>query len=256
MFVTAPALSALPGIRHAFFTRQGGVSSGVYDSLNTGLGSHDDPAAVAENRARIAAVMGVEPDRLVTLYQVHSADVVTVTAPFADQENRPRADALVTATPGLAIATSSADCGPILLADAEARVIGAAHAGWRGALAGVAEATVEAMERIGARRSHIVAAVGPMISRAAFEVGPEVRAAFLARHPDAERFFSPSQREGRLMLDLPAFIVWRLAEAGAGKVADLGLCTYSNEALFYSYRRTTHRAEADYGRHLSAIVLG
>lgn len=250
MLIEAPALKH-PGLRHGFFTREGGVSAGLYASLNTGLGSDDDPAAVAENRRRIAACVGVAADRLVTVYQVHGTDVVAVEGPLPD---RPKADALVTRMPGLAIAVSSADCGPILLADPGSGVIGAAHAGWRGALSGVAERTVDAMERLGAKRGAIVAAIGPMISARAFEVGDEVRAAFDQRHGSAHRFFLPAVMPDKWLLDLPGFLVWRLREAGVS-AESLDLCTYSQPERFFSYRRKTHRGEADYGRHLSAIVL-
>jgi YfiH family protein len=254
MKVTSPDLSALAGIRHGWFTRRGGVSGGVYDSLNTGLGSADDRAAVVENRGRIADAMGVKRDRLVTCYQVHSPDVVTAAEPWAPADN-PKADALVTDRPGLAIAVSSADCGPVLFADGAAGVIGAAHAGWKGAFTGVLEATLDAMEALGARRANVTAVLGPMISGEAYEVGPE----FVARFRDAgeavDRWFRPSGKPAHAMFDLPAYIVHRLERAGAGRVANLALCTYAGEDRFFSYRRMTHRGEPDYGRHLSAIAL-
>lgn len=244
----------LPGIRHGWFTREGGVSTGIYAGLNTGLGSSDDRAAVAENRRRVADAMGVSADRLVTCYQVHSPDVVTVTSPWAPADN-PKADALVTATPDIAIAVSSADCGPVLFADPDARVIGAAHAGWKGAFSGVLEATIAAMEALGAERGCIRAAVGPMISADAYEVGPEFVARFQDAGEDVARWFSPSGKASYAMFDLPGYIVHRLRAAGVGKAESLSLCTYADEARFYSYRRMTHRQEADYGRHLSAIAL-
>lgn len=254
MTVRCPVLSAAGGVRHGWFTRQGGVSEGVYASLNTGLGSKDDRARVLENRARIAADLGVAPDRMVTCYQVHSPDVVVAETPWRPEDN-PQADALVTRVPGLAIAVSSADCGPVLYADAEAGVVGAAHAGWKGAFTGVLEATVEAMERLGARRERIVATLGPMISGAAYEVGPEFTARFADAGEAVERWFRPSDKPAHAMFDLPAYIVHRLERAGVGRVTDLKLCTYSDETRFFSYRRMTHRGEPDYGRHLSGIVI-
>ncbi|MBH0239293.1 peptidoglycan editing factor PgeF [Methylobrevis albus] len=254
MMITAPALAALPGIRHGFFTREGGVSEGIYASLNTGLGSKDDRAKVLENRARIAAAIGVPAGRLVSAYQVHSPTCLVVTEPWAPEDN-PEADALVTDRPGLAIATSSADCGPILFADAEAKVVGAAHAGWKGAFGGVLEATLDAMERLGARRGRIVAAIGPMISAKSYEVGPEFVQRFTDVTPDNDRFFRPSSRAGHALFDLPGYIAARLHAAGAGTVVDLDVCTYCQPARFFSYRRMVHRGEADYGRHLSAIAL-
>jgi YfiH family protein len=250
----ARSLTALPGIRHAFFTRAGGVSEGVYASLNGGVGSRDAAAHVAENRARMAARLSVAPERLITAYQVHSPHVVVAEAPWP-LDRRPRADAIVTRMPGLAIGISTADCGPILLADAEARVIGAAHAGWRGALDGIIEAAVAAMERLGAERGRIVAATGPMIRQPSYEVGPDLIGRFLAADADNARFFAPGGREGHAQFDLAGFIVARLVEAGIAQIEDLGHCTYADPDRFYSYRRTTHRAEPDYGRHINAIAL-
>lgn len=240
------------GIRHGFFTRAGGVSRGIYSGLNVGIGSEDEPAAVRENRARIAACLGVGADRLVSPFQVHSPDVVTVAAPFSGE--RPRADGIVTATPGLAIAVVTADCGPVLFADPQAGVIGAAHAGWKGALAGVLENTVSAMEALGARRDRIVAALGPSISRDAYEVGPEFVERFTATDPDNGRWFSPSPREDHAMFDLQGYTVDRLLRAGV-RASMTGHCTYAGEKDFYSYRRKTHRGDPDYGRQMSAIVL-
>lgn len=254
MFIESPDLSAEPGIRHAFFTRQGGVSTGIYASLNGGVGSSDDKAAVAENRARMAAHLKVAPDHLVSLYQVHSADVEVVTGAWPG--DRPKADAMVTTAHGVALAVSSADCGPILFADAEAGVIGAAHSGWKGAFGGVVASTVTAMEKLGARRERILAVLGPTISAAAYEVGPEFVERFKSENRTYARFFTPSQRAAHAMFDLPAFIGLRAQEAGIGRFVDLGLCTYSDEARFFSYRRTTHRGEPDYGRLISAIALG
>jgi len=249
--VRSEALARLPGVAHAFFTREGGVSDGLYRGLNTGLGSRDERTRVLENRRRAAAHLGVAPDRLATPYQVHSADAVVVRDPWGPGLG-PKADAVVTDRPGIAVGVGTADCGPILFADAEARVVGAAHAGWKGAFTGVVEATVEAMESLGARRGRIVAALGPTIAQAAYEVGPE----FVERFGDAgARFFSPSTREGHAMFDLPAYILARLETAGVARAEWVGACTYADEARFFSYRRTTHRAEPDYGRLLSAIAL-
>jgi YfiH family protein len=236
------------------FTRGGGVSSGIYDSLNGGVGSNDDPGHVAQNRARMASALGVGADRFVTAYQVHSPDVAVADIPWAASE-RPKADAIVTRTPGLAIGVTTADCGPVLFADEAAGVVGAAHAGWRGALTGVLEATLEAMEKLGASRTDIVAALGPMIRQPNYEVGPEFLAAFIAADADNERFFQTGARADRHLFDLPGFIANRLRSAGLSSVEDIGLCTYAEPDRFYSYRRSQHRAEADYGRHISAIVI-
>ena len=248
------ALLSIPGVRHAFFTRDGGVSDGFYASLNAGLGSRDAPERVAENRARMAAALGVAPDRLVTAYQVHSPNVVVATEPWSRAE-APRADAVVTRVPALAVGVTTADCGPLLLADREAGVVGAAHAGWKGALAGVAEAAVDAMEQLGASRRRIVVALGPMIRQPNYEVGPDFVARFAAEDPGSEGFFTPAAREGHAMFDLAGYITARLQGAGVGRIEDLGHCTYGDPARFFSYRRSTHRAEADYGRHISAIAL-
>ncbi len=245
---------AVTGIRHAFFTRDGGVSVGLYASLNGGTGSRDDTGHVAENRARMASAMGVAPERFLTAYQIHSPNVVVAEAPWT-AETRPRADAIVTRMRALAVGVTTADCGPILFADPQAGVIGAAHAGWRGALTGVIEATVEAMERLGAARAHIRAAIGPMIRQASYEVGPDLMVRFAAEDRASSRFFAPASREGHALLDLGGYVAERLKRAGVGEVEDLGLCTYADPSRFFSYRRTTHRAEADYGRHVNAIAL-
>jgi YfiH family protein len=250
----SPVLSALAGIRHGFFTRSGGVSTGCYESLNGGVGSNDTPAHVAENLARMATAIGVLPERLVSAYQIHSPVVVTVDAPW-DVNARPKADAIVTRVAGLAIAVSTADCGPILFADAEAGVIGAAHAGWRGALSGVAEATVAAMECCGADRSRIVAALGPMIRQQNYEVGPEFVAQFAADDSSTERFFRSAPRAGHSLFDLAGYVAGRLTRAGIGHINDLGRCTYAEPQTFFSYRRSVHRRDPDYGRHLNAIAL-
>jgi len=250
----AASLADLAGIRHAFFTRGGGVSGGVYQSLNGGPGSDDAPANVAENRARMAAALGVRPDCFLTAYQVHSPDVVFIEKPWSPNE-RPRADAIVTRTPGLAIGVTTADCGPILFADARARVVGAAHAGWRGALTSVLEATVAAIEDCGASRARITAALGPTIRQPNYEVGPEFVARFNAADAANDRFFKPSTRADHALFDLPGYIAARLAAARIGRVEDLGHCTYGDPTRFFSYRRSTHRGETDYGRHVNAIAL-
>src|ERR1035437_8921996 len=250
----AASLSTLARIRHAFFTRSGGVSQGVYDSLNGGVGSNDAPAKVTENRARGAAARGVKPDHLLTAYQIHSPDVVVADQPWT-QEKRPHADAIVTRTPRLAIGVSTADCGPLLLADSEAGVIGAAHAGWRGALTGVIEAVVAAMETLGAERSPIVAALGPTIRQPNYEVGPEFDGSFLAADADNTRFFVASERAGHAMFDLAGYIADRAQRSGIVNFEDLGLCTYAEPERFFSYRRTTKQSEPDYGRHINAIAL-
>ena len=254
MKLGSPLLSAIPGLHHAFFTRDGGVSDGIYGSLNGGLGSNDDAAHVAENRRRMAEQMGVTPRHFLTLFQIHSPDVVVASAPW-EGASRPRADAIVTRTEGLAIGVTTADCGPILLVDPDARVIGAAHAGWKGALTGVLEATIAAMERLGASRARIVAALGPMIRQPSYEVGPDFVARFSADDAENRRFFVPATRDGHAMFDLAGYITARLQRAGVGRIEDLGHCTYADPDRFFSYRRSTHRAEADYGRHISAIAL-
>lgn len=241
---------ALAPLRHGFFTRRGGASSGVFEGLNCGTGSSDQSEIVAINRARVADAMSVPPERLTGVHQVHSADVVHVTGPGPHG----RADALVTATPGLALSVLTADCMPVLFADAEAGVIGAAHAGWRGTLGGILEATLDAMERLGAERADTVAVIGPCISQRAYEVGPELLDAFLAEDPDYDRFFAQGAGD-RYVLDLPGLGLYRLREAGIGDAEWTRHCTYSDPANFYSYRRSTHAGEADYGRLISAIRL-
>ncbi len=242
-------LTNLPTIAHGFFGREGGVSRGVYASLNCGPGSRDVPQAVVENRARALAALGPGL-RLITLGQIHSA-IVHPVGPEWDFDVKPEGDGLVTDRPGVALGILTADCAPVLFADAETGVIGAAHAGWKGAAAGVLENTVAAMEKLGARRGRIVAAIGPAISQANYEVGPDMRARFAAGD---DRFFAPG-RAGHFHFDLPGYAAHRLRQAGVGKIADLGLCTYPMENGFFSFRRTTHRGEADYGRELSAIAL-
>jgi YfiH family protein len=245
---------ALPGIRHAFFTREGGVSTGLYASLNGGIGSADSAAAVVENRARMAAALGVEPRCLITAYQIHSPQVIVADAPWP-AEARPRADGIVTRVPALAIGVSTADCGPVLFAEPQARVIGAAHAGWRGALAGVLEGTIAAMERLGAARDRICVALGPMIRQANYEVGPDLMERFAAADSESASFFAPATRADHALFDLPGYIAARLRRAGFTHIEDLNACTYADTARFFSYRRATHRGEADYGRHVNAIAL-
>jgi polyphenol oxidase len=246
----------LRDVRHGFFTRRGGASSGIYAGLNCGPGSQDQRSAVSVNRARVAEALAVPADRLLSLHQVHSAEVAVAENGgwSGGPDERPRADAAVTAEPGLALSVLTADCAPVLLLDPEARVIGAVHAGWRGALDGVLEATVAAMRRLGAETRRLRAAVGPTISQRAYEVGPEFLDRFLGQDPANCRFFAPGE-DDRLRFDLPAFVLARLEAAGVGEAAWLGACTYSDPARFYSYRRKTKTGEADYGRLISAIAL-
>ncbi len=242
---------SLAPLRHGFFTRRGGASSGVFAGLNCGPGSSDQSEIVTINRARVAQAMAVEPANLVTVHQVHSADVVTVDGPLAE---RPRADAMVTATPGVALGVLTADCQPVLFADTGAGVIGAAHAGWRGALDGVLEATAAAMEGLGAARDRITAVIGPSISQAAYEVGPEFLEDFMAEDPGYSRFFANGEK-GRYQFDLPGFGLHCLRRAGLGHAEWTRHCTYADPARFYSYRRATHAGEVDYGRLISVIRL-
>jgi polyphenol oxidase len=246
------ALLDSAGVVHGFFTRKGGMSQGLYKGLNVGSGSNDHPAAVAENRRRAAAHLGSDSEILVTPWQVHSPDAVTVYAPFIGE--KPKADGIVTATPGLVIGVVTADCGPILFSDPKARVIGAAHAGWKGAMEGVLENTIVAMEKIGARRADIRAVLGPSISQRNYEVGEEYIANFVTRDEDFWRFFAQSQRPRHAMFNLRAFTLHKLEAAGV-ECAMTDDCTYADEENFYSYRRATHRKEADYGRQLSAISI-
>lgn len=250
-YLTSEAL--LP--RHGFFTRKGGASSGIFAGLNCGTGSSDLAEIVAINRTRVINAMGVTPEALVTVHQVHSAIAITVSAPLNRQApDRPRADAIVTATPGLLLAVLTADCQPVLFSDPRAGVIAAVHAGWKGALAGVLEATLDAMETLGARRDDISAVIGPSISQAAYEVGPDFLDLFLADDPGHAQFFA-NGRNGRYQFDLPGFGLHRLRAAGIGQAAWTGHCTYTDPDRFFSYRRTTHAGEADYGRQISVIRL-
>ena len=252
--LASPLLAAAPGVRHAFFTREGGLSKGLYASLNTGAGSRDDPAAVAENRRRCAAWFGRPAEALLTGYQVHSADALTVEAPWAAGE-RPRGDAVITRTPGLVCGALSADCAPVLLIDAQARVVAAAHAGWRGAVGGIVGSTVAAMQALGARPERLIAAVGPCIGQASYEVGEDFRTAVLAAAPEADRFFTPEHAPGKRRFDLPGFVLLRLEQAGVGRAEALFRDTCGEEAPFFSNRRAVLRGEGDYGRLLSAVAL-
>ena len=252
--IESPLLTERAGkaARHGFFTRAGGVSEGIYRGLNVGLGSNDVREHVHENRARVARWFSVEPDKLATVHQVHSPDVVVVDETYDGA--RPQADALVSRTPGIVLGVLAADCGPILFCDPEARVAGAAHAGWKGALYGVLESTIAAMEGLGAKRENIVACLGPSISRRHYEVGPEFVERFIAVDPAYERCFTPSQTPGHAMFDLPGLTTQRLRDAGV-TAENLDICTYPDEDRFFSYRRTTHRQEPDYGRQISAIMI-
>ena len=241
----------LDTVIHGFFGRTGGVSQGIYASLNCGAGSRDAPEAVRENRARIVASLAPGAN-LVTLHQIHSAEVVAVSAPF---EKTPQADAMVSATPGIMLGILTADCAPVLFADAEAGVIGAAHAGWKGALGGVTDATLAAMEKLGAQRDRIRAAIGPCISRENYEVGPEFAANFTTADPANSSFFAPAAHPGHSHFDLGRYVAHRLQGAGIAAPERLDACTYAREADFFSFRRATHRGEPDYGREISAIAL-
>ncbi|MBP1883484.1 peptidoglycan editing factor PgeF [Sinorhizobium mexicanum] len=252
--VQSPLFSAKagPAIAHGYFTRKGGVSEGIYRGLNVGLGSKDDREHVGENRARVARWFGAEPRHLATVHQVHSPDAIVVDGTYDGA--RPDADALVTATPGIVLGVLSADCGPVLFTDPHAGVIGAAHAGWKGALGGILEGTIEAMISLGARRERIIACLGPSISRTHYEVGAEFVERFIAADDDYVSFFNPSERNGHAMFDLPGLTIRRLTEAGV-TAENLDICTYADEDRFFSYRRTTHRQEPDYGRQMSAICI-
>ena len=244
----------IPGISHAFFTRQGGVSSGLYASLNGGQGSSDDSDSVRQNRQLMATALSVMPKNFLSCYQIHSANIVTVLTPWRASD-RPRADGMVTRQPGLALAIGTADCGPVLFADNNSGVIGACHAGWKGAFSGILEATISGMEALGAHRKNISAVLGPTISQNAYEVGPEFVERFMDRDPTYHRFFVPSEKDGFSMFDLPSYIGYRVLMTEIGNFKNLGLCTYGNEQQFFSYRRTTHRKEDDYGRLIAAIAI-
>ncbi len=249
----AVSLSALKGIRHGFFTRQGGVSGGLYASLNCGLGSRDTAECVLENRARVAQRLGAEADHLASLYQIHSASAVTVTRPWRTDQ-APEADAMVTDVPGLAVGVLTADCAPVLLADAEGGVVAAAHAGWRGALAGILDETIAKMEALGGRRDRIVAAIGPTISLQAYEVDREFMDRFIAADAANSVYFAQPGDNSSRRFDLPRFVSDRLSNIGVLHVETFDSCTYARQTSFFSYRRTVHRGEDDYGRQISAIV--
>lgn len=252
--VESPTLAKVGGVAHGFFGRRGGVSQGLFASLNCGYGSSDEAARVRENRTRAGRQLGVTHDGVLTVYQIHSADAVIVEQCWT-REAQPKADAMATRMPNIALSILTADCAPVLFADEGAHVIGAAHAGWKGALGGVAEAAVAAMEQLGAQRKHIVACVGPCISQKCYEVGGEFHAQFLAADAANADFFVAGRRSGHWQFDLPAYVRMRLAKLGLGTVDDVGRCTYADEADYFSFRRTTHRSEPDYGRNLSGIVL-
>ena len=252
--ITADCLAEARGIRHGFFTRNGGVSGGSYASLNCGLGSKDDATLVAANRVLITRHLGQPAAAIITPHQVHSATAVVADRPWPPDQI-PKADAIVTRTPGLVIGVLAADCTPVLFADPEARIVGAAHAGWKGALGGILEATVTAMQRLGARPSRIAAAVGPCINQAAYEVGPEFEARFLAADAGHARYFRRADAGSRPHFDLPGFVAGRLALLELATIEHCAVCTYANDSQFYSYRRSTHRHEPDYGRQISAIVV-
>jgi YfiH family protein len=258
MVITLDALADCSGaggrIRHAFFTRRGGVSGGLFASLNCGFGSRDAPGNVERNRAIASAQVGIAPERLVSCHQIHGTTAITVNEPWRREEN-PRADGMVTAVPGIALGVLAADCAPVLFADPDARVIGAAHGGWRGALAGVVEATVAAMSALGARPDRIRAGIGPCIAQASYEVGSDFRDAFSTADRDNSRFFRPALRPGHFLFDLPGYIAQRLSRLGLAAVARAAHDTAAEEDLFFSYRRACLRGEADYGRGLAAIAL-
>lgn len=254
MMITAAVLDAATGLGHGFFTRRGGVSQAPYDSLNCGLGSGDDPECVAENRSRAVRRLGFGAAPLVTAAQVHSARAVIVERPWPAGAP-PEADALVTRTPGLVLGVLTADCAPVLLAEPEARVVAVAHAGWRGAKSGILEATLTAMAQLGARPEKVIAAVGPCIGQASYEVGPEFRTAFTLDEPETDALFRPSARPGHFMFDLPGYVRRRLTLLGLAATEVLARDTAADADRFFSYRRTTLNGGGDYGRGLSAIAL-
>lgn len=251
--IEAPELTTARGVRHAFFTREGGVSKGLYQSLNCGFGSDDDPANVAENRRRVCDALDVPATALVTPYQVHGTNVVAVEQPWS-REAAPKADGLATCVPGIALGILTADCAPVLFADRHAGVIGACHAGWRGALDGIIDATIAAMEDLGAQRSHICASIGPCIAQASYQVGPEFRDQFLANDDCNDGFFKGDD-DGRYRFDLAGYVTERLNHAGVADAGWVGRDTCTEDQQLFSYRRSTHMGESDFGRGLSAIVL-
>ncbi len=250
--IEASGLSAIAAVSHGFFTREGGVSEGIYGSLNTGYGSDDNAANVKENRRRIAARLGVDDDKLLSIHQWHSSDAV-VADDLWNVRRPPEGDAVVTARPGIAVAVNTADCTPVLFSSGDGRVVGAAHAGWKGAIGGILGSTVARMKELGATDVH--AAIGPTISQLSYEVGPEYRTEFVERDASSERFFIASEKPGHFMFDLPGFVRARLSELELASIEDTALCTYADEQRFFSYRRTVHRGEHDYGRQLSAICI-
>ena len=252
--ITASNLSEISGIRHLFFSSKGGVSRGIYSSLNCGPGSDDDLENVIDNRARAMAALGLEPEALLTVHQYHSPDVVHVTEPWT-LDDLPKADGMVTTKPGIALGVLAADCAPLLFADTDASVIGACHSGWKGALGGVIDSTVSLMVDLGARHDQIVAAVGPCIAQKSYEVGAEFRSSFMESAYGNSRFFKEGDASDKFLFDLAGYVRYRLEEAGVQSIDVLGLDTYSDPDRFFSYRRTTHQNEPDYGRQLSAIVL-
>ena len=241
-------------VTHRFFGRQGGYSKGIFASLNCGLGSGDDRATVVRNREIVAKTLGGTEPQIVTTYQVHSAEAINVTKPWKHNE-RPKVDGMVTNVPGVILGTLTADCGPVLFADHRAGVIGSAHAGWKGALTGITDATVLQMETLGARRENIVAVLGPTISKVAYEVGPEFIQRYFEVSEANKKFFTESVKKDHYMFDLPAYLINRMKAFGIGTVIDTALCTYSDEQGYFSYRRTSHRKEKDYGRQIAAITL-
>lgn len=255
MAITSARLSQVPGVRHGFFTRAGGISTGIFAELNCGgRGTAEPEAVVDENRRRVAVQLDIVPASLVSVHQVHGPGVVTVDRPW-EADARPKADAMVTRRPGIGLGILTADCAPVLFADARAGVVGAAHAGWKGAFAGVLQATVAAMEALGARHEHIVAAVGPAIAQPSYEVDAVFRARFIEKEPQYARFFSAADSSGHYLFQLPEFVEFQLAVAGITMVDQLSRDTYREEEYFFSYRRSVHRGEPDYGRQISVIAL-
>jgi len=252
--VEAQEFSKLPHIRHGFFGRKGGASKGIYASLNCGLGSGDNRQLVLNNRADVALRLNLAPDRLITAYQHHSSEIITVTKPWRHAD-APKADGMVCKLSNIGLGLLTADCAPVLFADNTAGVIGAAHAGWRGAVSGVTDNIITAMENLGAQRSSIVAVIGPAISQNAYEVGPEFITAFVEQDAENRQFFVPSARNKHYMFDLPEYLMQRLQRVGLAAVSCLKTCTYAREKQFFSYRRATHKGEKDYGRQISVIAL-
>jgi YfiH family protein len=252
--IEAAGLGRIAGLRHGFFTREGGYSQGLYASLNCGLGSGDDLSTVRRNRQSVAKALGAESANLLSVFQVHGNTVMQVTEPW-DESARPKADGLVTRRPGIAVAILTADCAPVLMADTTVGIVGAAHAGWKGAIGRVLESTIDEMERLGGHRRHIVAAIGPAISQGAYEVGQDFYDRFLASEPGNARFFVASDRPLHHRFDLQAYCAYRLEALGLQQVEIVTACTYREEQRFFSYRRATHRGETDYGRQISAVML-